>query len=500
MKYLLKKRKALFWLIIFVLVILLCWHNSRQTQEATPEEIRPQKTLLISYQGPKLEAGYELERKVLRRAIYEKHQAFKEQQESSSFKIIPHLFAENYILLSSLMDNLRQADGLNLQRMTDLGKISRDIQGNIAKFQNPHECHKAPALWCHGKLNSRKTQNCGWGCMIHFAAKCLMVAHSEHRLMLLDEAFFGLKGHFLPLSQTCQNITQLSQLLGDNVTKFAQFDNVQGKTYSNSKYFLPYLPSDLIDKISWLTPDPENWYLGQFVAYLLRPSKELLQLYPRLQMGPSDFTNFALHIRRGDKIQETYHRPVEEYILQLQDILAIKQYSHCEFSKHVFLATDEPEVIDELGLKLGPSFNIEANASIALNASSVLKRFLPQMHSEVVHNFVNLVTSRYLICTFSSNFCRLVYEYKLATMPSIFDLYETISLDLNPFGDYNRRYKTNHHRIAKYQQPFHKDQMIYVHKRVNPVKNQGSISLKGDDVIYFVRSSVSKVLYDKTSG
>ena len=45
---------------------------------------------------------------------------------------------------------------------------------------------------------------------------------------------------------------------------------------------VPYLPSELIDIISWLSPDPMAWFVGQFVKYLLRPKpwleKELEQL------------------------------------------------------------------------------------------------------------------------------------------------------------------------------------------------------------------------------
>ena len=36
----------------------------------------------------------------------------------------------------------------------------------------------------------------------------------------------------------------------------------------------PTLPSDIIDIIRLITPDPEAWFVGQFTYFLLRPNEE----------------------------------------------------------------------------------------------------------------------------------------------------------------------------------------------------------------------------------
>ena len=45
---------------------------------------------------------------------------------------------------------------------------------------------------------------------------------------------------------------------------------------------VPFLPSDLIDVLKWISPDPMAWFIGQFVKFILRPKpwlqKELDQL------------------------------------------------------------------------------------------------------------------------------------------------------------------------------------------------------------------------------
>ena len=108
---------------------------------------------------------------------------------------------------------------------------------------------------------------------------------------------------------------------------------------------------------------------------------------------------------------------------------------------------------------------IIGNTTVAENASSILTRFIPEIHNDLVFDFFGLVRSNFLVCTFSSNFCRLVYEYKLATVP-LMDLYEAMSLDLNPFGDFDRKYIANHKRIFTNEESlnFQKGDTIYVHK------------------------------------
>ena len=142
-------------------------------------------------------------------------------------------------------------------------------------------------------------------------------------------------------------------------------------------------------------------------------------------------------------------------------------------------------------------FTIIGNLTVAENASSILTRFIPEVQNDLVFDFFGLVRSNFLVCTLSSNFCRLVYEFKLATTPTM-DLYDVISLDLNPFGDFDRKYVANHDRNNNGDQlNFKKGDTIYVHKTRNqePKRNYGSLKIGGGDQKYFLRSSVTKILY-----
>lgn len=178
---------------------------------------KPENKIILKYIQPSFNALYEKERKIVKRGLFEKYQAFKEileaqkkrkkgQIEPEIFQEIHDTFRDHYLESSALLDSLRDSDGFESQRQSILFKLHLEIQETIKKMQNPPNCLKeAKILKCNPKINSRNTQSCGFGCMIHFASKCLQAAYSSGRTMVLDENFFGLKNHFLPVSETCQN-------------------------------------------------------------------------------------------------------------------------------------------------------------------------------------------------------------------------------------------------------------------------------------------------------
>ena len=51
---------------------------------------------------------------------------------------------------------------------------------------------------------------------------------------------------------------------------------------------VPFLPSDLIDVLKWISPDPMAWFIGQFVKFILRPKPWLekeLELLKKFHPG-----------------------------------------------------------------------------------------------------------------------------------------------------------------------------------------------------------------------
>lgn len=69
-------------------------------------------------------------------------------------------------------------------------------------LQNPKDCQSAKKLLCN--LN----KGCGFGCQIHHATYCLIVAYGTKRTLILRShnwryAQKGWESVFMPLSETC---------------------------------------------------------------------------------------------------------------------------------------------------------------------------------------------------------------------------------------------------------------------------------------------------------
>lgn len=69
--------------------------------------------------------------------------------------------------------------------------------------------------------------------------------------------------------------------------------------------------------------------------------------------------------------------------------------------------------------------------------SSVLEnRYSSQGQDAIIKDIFKLALSDFLVCTFSSNVCRLAYELRMALRPFVSHLYEVISLDMDYFFQY----------------------------------------------------------------
>ena len=88
-----------------------------------------------------------------------------------------------------------------------------------------------------------------------------------------NKEFFGLQNYFKHLSEKCKIIPETDfewpYNMTEKVIKMNQHSNIKGHHLA-FKGMPPYLPKNLIDRIHWVTPDPEYWFIGQFVRYLLR--------------------------------------------------------------------------------------------------------------------------------------------------------------------------------------------------------------------------------------
>ena len=118
--------------------------------------------------------------------------------------------------------------------------------------------------------------DCGWGCLVNHLLLCFLYAFASHRMLLFDSKSFGL-GPFKPISDTC-NFRHLPETRinwpasEDKIVNFMPYAN-KVDTGIYTKVVFPVLPAELIEVLQIITPDPDAWFAGQFLAYLLRPNE-----------------------------------------------------------------------------------------------------------------------------------------------------------------------------------------------------------------------------------
>ena len=177
--------------------------------------------------------------------------------------------------------------------------------------------------------------------------------------------------------------------------------------------------------------DPIVWWVAQFLKYMLRPQ-------PHLEaMLQSTVTNFKLehpivgvHIRRTDKVgTEAAFHAVEEYMTHVLEWFRKQQLTNPEVKARVYVASDEPRVLGECRKKY-PDVEFLGDQDVAKSAAVssrwVILLLLPTWKIFIVHtSFLRysdsslrgviqdihlLSLTDYLVCTFSSQVCRIAYE------------------------------------------------------------------------------------------
>ncbi len=181
------------------------------------------------------------------------------------------------------------------------------------------------------------------------------------------------------------------------------------------------------DRIVRLSPDPPVWFLGQFVRFILRPNNKFLQDLDRMPNGGYA----AIHVRRTDKIKENPYIDTQEYLDVVQeyfDIQDAKNLVRNQSKKTLFVASDEPDVIEEIQT-LAPHLRVLSNATFAMTAEYHDNRYEDDSIAALISDVHMLARSDVLACTMSSNICRLAYELRMATRPMVADSTEVQTLD-----------------------------------------------------------------------
>ncbi len=150
--------------------------------------------------------------------------------------------------------------------------------------------------------------------------------------------------------------------------------------------------------------------MGQFLKYMLKP-QSALQAELENMRATLNFTHpvVGVHIRRTDKVgTEAGYHSIHEYMPHVELWFKIYEQTHPVDSRRVYIATDYPPVIAEARRKY-PKY-IFINTIEASEVANLDARYSDASLMGIILDVYFLAHSDYLVCTFSSQVCRLAYE------------------------------------------------------------------------------------------
>jgi len=308
------------------------------------------------------------------------------------------------------LELLQESDGYDGWRKQESSDLSALVQARLHYLQNPTNCGSARKLVCN--LN----KGCGYGCQIHHAIYCFLVAYGTERTLVLKSKGWrynkkGFQDVFLPMSETCTNPegSSRSGWPGKDSTQVVELPIVDSVN-PRPPFLPPAVPADLVDRISRLHGDPIVWWVSQFLKYMLRPQPHLQE------MLDTTVNNFniehpivGIHIRRTDKVgTEAAFHPVEEYMKYVEEWFRKQELTNADIKRRVYVASDDPKVLGECRKKY-PEIEFLGDQNVAKSAA-VSSRYSDSSLRGVIQDIHMLSITDYLVCTFSSQVCRIAYE------------------------------------------------------------------------------------------
>ncbi|RXN32230.1 alpha-(1,6)-fucosyltransferase [Labeo rohita] len=345
------------------------------------------------------------------------------------------------------LHDLSQADGAGDWREKEARDLSNLVQNRISYLQNPQDCSKARKLVCN--IN----KGCGYGCQLHHVVYCFMIAYGTQRVLILEShnwryAPKGWETVFRPVSDTC---TDRSGATTGHWSGEAHDRDVQvvelpivDSLHPRPPYLPLAIPEDLAPRLQRLHGDPSVWWVSQFVKYLVRPQawleKEIQETCVKLGFK---HPIIGVHVRRTDKVgTEAAFHPIEEYMVHVEEQFQyMAQRGHVD-KKRVYLATDDPSLLQEAKTKYS-DYEFISDNSISWSAS-LHNRYTENSLRGVILDIHFLSQTDFLVCTFSSQVCRVAYEIMQTLHPDASAFFRSLD-DIYYFGGQNA-----HNQIAIY--------------------------------------------------
>ncbi|CAI4226749.1 unnamed protein product [Auanema sp. JU1783] len=346
--------------------------------------------------------------------FYFLHSQFKKNPDSAA--LFGNHTENQLITLLASSQNLSFVDNADVWRTNELQKMTKKIQNAIERIQNPDDCSQTRALICG------LDKECGFGCQLHHVAYCFLTAFGTGRTLVLKDngvkwrySRKGWNAVFQPVTK-CDYKTVVGK---DPIGNFEM--NAQSRVVSlgivdgmvNKPPFLPLsFPRQLADDLLKLHSNPPVYFVSQFIWYLMRGNEKMNAALnaTKEQIGFDKGPIVGIQVRRTDKIgTEASFHSVEEY-MEWVDIWfrVTERRMGRKLKRRVYIASDDPQVLPE-AKKNYPKYEVFGDISIA-NTAQVNQRYTDSSLFGVITDIELLSECDYLVCTFSSQVCRMGFE------------------------------------------------------------------------------------------
>ncbi|KAF2348662.1 SH3 domain, partial [Trinorchestia longiramus] len=393
------------------------------------------------------------------------------------------------------LHHLSNADGLSVWREREAAELSALVQARLHALQHPADCTSARKLTC--SLN----KGCGYGCQIHHAVYCFIMAYGTKRTLILKSQGWrynraGWEDVFKPLSSTCTDPSGGWKVHwpGNNNSQVLDLPIIDSLAHRPA-FLPPAIPKDLSERITRLHGNPAAWWIGQFLKYMLKPQPKLQQILDSM----TEQMNFhgpivGVHVRRTDKIgTEAAFHPIEEYMRYVEEYFTDLSLTNPSVKRRVYIASDDPNVVKDAKNKY-PNYEVLGDPDIAKSAS-LATRYSDSALKGIIADIHFLSLTDYLVCTFSSQVCRIAYEIMQTMHPDASSYFHSLD-DIYYYGgqsSHNQKVRFNHVPRRSNEMSMNKGDIIGIagnhwngySKGVNKRTRQNALypSYKAEDVV-----------------
>ncbi|KAK4887716.1 hypothetical protein RN001_003987 [Aquatica leii] len=243
----------------------------------------------------------------------------------------------------------------------------------------------------------------------------MIIAYGLERTLILESQNWqyhegGWDRIFKSLSNSCTTADAVATVdwpgsHDSTVIRLPQVDRLSHR----SQYLPLAVPEDLVNRLKIIHGNPIVWWIGQILKYVwkLQPRTTRYINYQMEKIG-IEHPFVGIQVRRTDKlVNEAKFYSIEKYMDIVDEYYNSIELKTNFTKRRVYIATEDYSVITETKAKY-PQYEILHNPNIPK---------IPKVNP--IHSFDNifdlildihiLLRSNLLVCTLSSNLCRLLY-------------------------------------------------------------------------------------------